>query len=68
VPIALGAPANPMSAAALRAKFHALAEVALPRAQADALADTVLHLDEVDDARALLPLLAGHAEQHALIC
>jgi 2-methylcitrate dehydratase PrpD len=68
VAIALGAPANPMSAAALRSKFHALAEVSLARPQADALADLVLHLDEVDDARALLPLLAGHAAQHALIC
>ena len=68
VPVALGAPGNPMSAAALREKFQALAAVALPRAQADALADQVLHLDEVDDARALLPLLAGRSEQHALIC
>jgi len=68
VPVALGAPGNPMSAAALREKFQALAAVALPRAQADALADQVLHLDEVDDAGALLPLLAGRSEQHALIC
>jgi len=68
VPVALGAPANPMSAAALRAKFDALAAVALPRERADALADRVLHLDEVDDARVLLPLLAGRSEQHALIC
>jgi 2-methylcitrate dehydratase PrpD len=68
VPVALGAPANPLSAAALRVKFHALAAVALPRAQADALADQVLHLDEIDDARVLLPLLAGRSEAHALIC
>jgi 2-methylcitrate dehydratase PrpD len=68
VPVALGAPGNPMSAAALRAKYHSLAGVALPRTQADALADQVLHLDEVDDARALLPLLVGRSEQHALIC
>lgn len=68
VPIALGAPDNPMTPAALRAKFQALAAVAMPRAQADALADQVLHLDEVDDARVLLPLLAGRSEAHALIC
>ena len=68
VPVALGAAGNPMSAAALREKFQVLAAVALPRAQADALADQVLRLDEVDDARALLPLLAGRSEQHALIC
>jgi hypothetical protein len=68
VPLALGAPDNPMSAAALRAKFRTLASVALSNEQADALADHVLHLDELDDARTLLPLLAGRAEQHALIC
>jgi len=68
VPIALGAPDNPMSAAALRSKFRTLAGVALPIEQADALADHVLHLDELDDARTLLPLLAGRSEQHALIC
>jgi len=68
VPLALGAPGNPMSAAALRAKFRTLANVALPIEQADALAHHVLHLDELDDARTLLPLLAGRAEQHALIC
>jgi 2-methylcitrate dehydratase PrpD len=68
VPLALGAPGNPMSAAALAAKFHALAAVALPRTQADALSDHVLHLDEIDDACALLPLLVGQSERHALIC
>ena len=67
VPIALGAPANPMSAAALRAKFNALAGVAITPSRADALALQVLHLDELDDAMALLPLLAGDAEPHALI-
>lgn len=68
VPIALGAPANPVSDAALRAKFHQLAAVALSRDRAEALADHVLHLDELDDARALLPLLVGHSDQHELIC
>lgn len=67
VPIALGAPANPLSDAALRAKFSELAAIALPAEQADALADRVLHLDELDDARALLPLLAGQSERHELI-
>jgi len=68
VPVALGAPGNPMSAAALRAKFEVLAGVALPRGQVETLADRLLHLDELDDARTLLPLLAGRSEQHALIC
>jgi 2-methylcitrate dehydratase PrpD len=67
VPVALGAPSNPLPGTALRAKFHALAAVALPGAQADALANMVLHLDQVDDACALLPLLVGRAEQHAMI-
>lgn len=68
VAVPLGAPANPMSAAALRAKFGALAGVALPRGQADALADRLLHLDEVGDARELLPLLSGRSEEHTLVC
>jgi 2-methylcitrate dehydratase PrpD len=67
VPIALGAPANPMSPAALRAKFNALAGVASTPARADALAQQVLHLDELDDATELMPLLVGNAEPHALI-
>jgi 2-methylcitrate dehydratase PrpD len=67
VAVALGAPDNPLSTAALRSKFGTLAAVALPPHRADALADCVLHLDEVDDARALLPLLAGRSEQHELI-
>jgi hypothetical protein len=56
-----------MSLAALRAKFNALAGVAITPARADALAQQVLHLDELDDAMALLPLLVGDAEPHALI-
>jgi hypothetical protein len=57
-----------MSAVELRAKFQALAAVALPLAQADMLADLVLRLDELDDSRELLPLLVGRSEQHELIC
>jgi 2-methylcitrate dehydratase PrpD len=68
VPVALGAPGNPLSAAALRAKFGALAGVALSTEQANALADQVLHLDELEDARDLLPLLVGRSEAHELIC
>lgn len=68
VTIPLGAPDNPLSDSALRAKFSELAEVALSPQRADALADQVLHLDQLDDARALLPLLAGQAEQHEMIC
>lgn len=67
VPIALGAPTNPLSDAALLAKFKQLAGVALQPESIDALADAVLHLDELDDARLLLPLLAGDSAQHALI-
>lgn len=68
VPIALGAPAHPLDDAQLRAKFGALAVVALPRDGADRLAAQVMRLDALDDARALLPLLAGHGASHDLIC
>lgn len=67
VPVALGAPANPLSDAALHRKFAALAGVALSSEGAAALAEQVLHLDRLADARALLPLLAGQAAQHELI-
>jgi 2-methylcitrate dehydratase PrpD len=68
VPIPLGAPANALSDQALRAKFHSLAAVALAPDRAAALADCVLHLDAIDDARMLLPLLAGASALHAPIC
>jgi len=48
-------------------KFHALAGIALARAQAESLAQFILTLDNIDDARAIVPLLAGHAEQQAAI-
>jgi 2-methylcitrate dehydratase PrpD len=68
VPLALGAPANPLDDAALQRKFAELAGVALPVASVATLAEQLLHLDRLADARALLPLLAGQAPQHALIC
>ena len=68
VPIALGAPANPMSDAALRAKYLGLAGLVLPAARAERLAETVLALEDLADARALLPLLAGTGEQGPSLC
>ncbi|RQR86732.1 MULTISPECIES: MmgE/PrpD family protein [unclassified Burkholderia] len=59
VPIALGDPRNPLSDAALLAKFRALAGMALEqRAQIDALSDTCLSLERLTDARVLNALLA----------
>jgi 2-methylcitrate dehydratase PrpD len=55
--VQLGAPDNPLSIELLRAKFDELAGLALPRKQVDALAETVLGLDRLPDANALLPLL-----------
>jgi 2-methylcitrate dehydratase PrpD len=55
---ALGAPDNPLGDGELFAKYDELAGYALPRAQARALADAVLRLDAVEDARDLLRLLA----------
>ena len=68
VPVALGAPANPISDRDLRGKYLALAGMVMPAARAEALARTVLALDELPEARALLPLLAGTAEQGQILC
>jgi 2-methylcitrate dehydratase PrpD len=68
VPVALGAPANPLADAALLDKFNGLAALALEGGQAHTLADRVLDLDGQDDARRLLPLLSGQAERHAALC
>jgi 2-methylcitrate dehydratase PrpD len=67
VPLALGAPANPLGDEALRRKFDELAAVAMPADRSAALATQVMRLEMLDDARALLPLLAGRADRHALI-
>src|SRR4051812_33848168 len=55
---ALGAPDNPVADRELLAKYHELASYALPKAQARALADAVMSLEGVPDARELLGLLA----------
>ncbi|WP_322064307.1 MmgE/PrpD family protein [Burkholderia ubonensis] len=62
VPIALGDPRNPLSDAALLAKFRALAGIVLAPAQVDALSDTCLSLERQADARVLNQQLAGDAE------
>ena len=67
VPVALGAPSNPLADAELQGKFHSLAALALPLERADELADCVLDLDRQDDARRLLPLLVGQAERQPAI-
>ncbi|MFI5013245.1 MAG: MmgE/PrpD family protein [Hyphomicrobiales bacterium] len=59
VTVALGAPGNPLSDEALLYKFHELAGLVLSTAQARRLADTVLALDGVADARMLPTLLAA---------
>ncbi|MGA8706457.1 MAG: MmgE/PrpD family protein [Steroidobacteraceae bacterium] len=66
-PVPLGAPDNPLPEQALMQKFQALASIALPRERADTLARCVLELDSIGDARAMLPLLRGHAERHAAL-
>jgi len=58
VTVPLGAPGNPLSDAALVAKFMELAGRVLPEPQAVRLHDAVLRLDACADARDLLPLLA----------
>ncbi|WP_446904736.1 MmgE/PrpD family protein [Burkholderia sp. YIM B11467] len=62
VPIALGDPRNPLSDAALLAKYRVLAGMALDGARADALSDVCLSLDRLADARVMNGWLAGDAE------
>lgn len=57
--IPLGAPENPLPAAALRAKFDGLARRVLSSAAADRLADLALGLDGLPDARHLVAAMAG---------
>ncbi|VWB21098.1 MmgE/PrpD family protein [Burkholderia lata] len=59
VPIALGDPRNPLSDAALLAKFRELAGMALGPAQVEALGDVCLSLDRQADARVLNERLEG---------
>jgi 2-methylcitrate dehydratase PrpD len=61
-PVALGAPANPIADAALEAKYRSLAGLVLSEDRVAALADMVMGLDRLADARRLLPLLGGAAE------
>ncbi|GGF28761.1 2-methylcitrate dehydratase [Aliidongia dinghuensis] len=68
VPVALGAPANPISDADLIAKYRSLAGLVLPADRVEGLADAVLGLDWLADARALLPLLAGTGETGPTLC
>lgn len=68
VPVALGAPANPISDQDLQDKYRSLAGLAMSAARAERLAETVLALDDLADARALLPLLAGEAEHGPTLC
>ncbi|MDB5846651.1 MAG: 2-methylcitrate dehydratase [Rhodoferax sp.] len=67
VPVPLGSPTNPFSDAALQAKFGELAGVALPAQSVNALAELVMRLDTLDDARVLLPMLAGDGARHDTI-
>lgn len=59
VPRATGSTERPMSDAAIRAKFDSLAGMALPEAQAAAIAEFTLTLDRQSDCRALPALLAS---------
>jgi 2-methylcitrate dehydratase PrpD len=58
-PYQLGAPENPMSAEQVRAKYQENAALALGAAQLEELAEAILTLEEQDDLRAVLSLLAA---------
>jgi 2-methylcitrate dehydratase PrpD len=58
-PYQRGAPENPMPAEEVRAKFRENAGLSLSSAAIDALEEGVLGLEEHDDIRAVLSILAG---------
>lgn len=55
---ATGHPDHPLSAEALRAKFLACAETAIPRGEAEGVAEQIEHLEDIPDVRALTARLA----------
>ena len=59
---AQGHPDQPLSAAALRAKFLGCAERVVSREEADAIADQIEHLEAIPDIRVLTARLAGREE------
>jgi hypothetical protein len=58
---AQGHPDQPLSAEALRAKFMACA-AALPRDDAEGIAEQIEHLEDIPDIRALTSRLVGALE------
>ncbi len=56
--VARGAPANPLSQPELLEKFRSLAPYAIGERDTERLAEILLGLDRLDDARKLLPMLA----------
>ena len=56
---ATGHPDRPLSAEALRAKFMACAETAIPRGEAEGIAEQIEHLEDIPDVRALTARLAA---------
>ena len=56
-PYALGSAKVPMSAEEIIAKFNSMVGPVIPKEQADAIVETVLHLDELEDVSELTKLL-----------
>jgi 2-methylcitrate dehydratase PrpD len=56
---AQGHPDQPLSPESLHAKFLGCAERALPRGEAEAVAEQIMHLEDIPDIRALTSRLAG---------
>ncbi|WGS51626.1 MmgE/PrpD family protein [Paraburkholderia sp. D15] len=63
----LGDPLNPLPDADLLSKYRSLATLALEPARADALAEAILDLDNLADARTLLAWLPGDADARPLL-
>ena len=56
---AQGHPDQPLSEDSLAAKFLGCAERVLPRGEAEAVAEQIMHLEDIPDIRALTSRVAG---------
>jgi 2-methylcitrate dehydratase PrpD len=59
---ARGHPDQPLTPESLQAKFLGCAERALPRGEAEAVAEQIMHLEKIPDIRALTSRLAGELD------
>lgn len=60
-----GVPENPFTKSELMARFHTLASRAIPKSQAERIAEMVEELEKLNDVSGLMPLLVSQREARA---